>query len=66
MASSSHAATPLPACTLLAGVRIVARGQSCEVNQKLTLASAERARIEFSLRGAARAVLVAPEIKEQL
>jgi hypothetical protein len=54
MVPSSHAATLSgKARPSLAGVPIVARGQLCEVNQKLTLASAERARIEFSSRGAA-------------
>ena len=64
MASSSHTTTlSSEACPPFSGVRIVALGQSCEVNQKLTLASAERARLEFSSRGAARAALVAPETR---
>jgi hypothetical protein len=38
----------------------------CETNQKLALAPVEGLGVGFSTRRSARAILVAPEIKEQL
>lgn len=56
MASSSPTSTLSgKAYPPLVRVRIVALGHLCERNQKPALASAERTRLEFSSRGAARA-----------